>query len=646
MAAIGPLTAKIVANSEGLDPGLKVAEDKVKASADKIAEETGKSGKDAGKRWAESWADGVRGLAKGALGLGKDLASFAERAMTNPGRVFADAVGALGNVAGRMPVLGPLLALPFEGAGAAATMALDAYDKGAERLKLLGQEAMRANMPLGDFQVLAESMGGDLSASAAQIFKFQAALEAAANAGLGAKNVFTELGLDALELQTRGTKAAFGEFADKVRGLGTSFAQAAAAKEIWGRGAADLMPTLLRGSEFMDKRQKLLGGFGAGFSDADFENLKKAQAAKKEWSLLWQGLETQVTIGLAPVFRAFSELMPKLSEMGVTAKGLAPVITEIGFGILTAGAAAVEFVIDALKDPWGTITKGWELAKGMLIGIATEMGVAIGKGIDAGLASGGGVGEAFSEFFTQKRMKESKAFLERSREALEAAEFEKANPGWGKPPSWMEMGPGREDYLANWLAETSAMGPQLESGGTGQRLADRVREIRQQLRPAFEGITTDARQNDPFAVWESSVTSFLGNSESALGKFESQWKSLKGFLDSAPKVFGVDDDAAGFRALQLGQQLAGKGGYQLLQSLRAAGGAPLGSQFVGAAEAGSREAYSAVTQYTSARETLEQEIARLLEESRQIEQQHLEEGRKATELLGDLLANLKVGGDF
>lgn len=633
---IGPLTAKIIANSEGLDPGLKAAEDKVKASADKIAEETAKAGKESGKRWAESWADGVRNLTKGALSLGNDLAKFAERAMTNPGRVFADTVGALGNVAGRMPVLGPLLALPFEGVNAAATMALDAYDKGAERLKLLGQEAMRANMPLGDFQVLAESMGGDIAAAAAQIFKFQAALENAAGAGLGAKNVFTELGLDALELQTRGTKAAFSEFADRVRALGTSFAQTAAAKEIWGRGAADLMPTLLRGSEFIDKRSKLLGGFGAGFSDADFENLKKAQAAKKEWALLWQGLETQVTIGLAPVFRAFSELMPKLSEMGITAKGLAPIITEIGFGILTAGTAVVDFVIEAFRDPWGAITRGWDSAKGALVGIATEMGVAIGKGIDAGLASGGGVGEAFSEFFTRKRMKESKDFLERSREALEVAEFEKANPGWGGrgSPAWMDMGPHFEGGGAG--------------GGIGQRLADRIREIRQQLKPAMEGVKADAQQNDPFAVWEDSVKNFLGSAESALSKFKAQWQSLRGFLDAGDRqVFGVDDDAKGFQALQLGEKLAGKGGFALLQALRGAagGGAALGSQFVGAAERGSREAYSAITQYQgSARESVQEEIRRLLEEANEQGRIQTEQGRQAVEAMRDLRDLLEVEG--
>ncbi len=87
-----------------------------------------------------------------------------------------------------------------------------------------------------------------------------------------------------------------------------------------------------------------------------------------------------------------------------------------------------------------------------------------------------------------------------------------------------------------------------------------------------------------------------------------------------------------------------KASFDLLSKLRGGYGGDL-NKGVGVMQSGSKEAYSAIRQYQSdARESVQDEIKRLLQEANRVQADQLEQGKRAAEALKEVADNLKVGG--
>lgn len=635
---IGPLTAKIVANSEGMDPGLKQAEDKVKVGSKRMADTAAKEGAEAGKGFVTGFANSLRGLGAGGLGLASGLGQWAQQALTAPIAALSGGLSSLGDLATRAPILGPLLGLPFAGA-AVGTGALAAfYLEGSNAIKEFAAEARQANVDLREFQVIATAIGDPGKASNA-LGNLQEKLHELAQAGGVAQGVLARVIPDAMDLQLMGVDRAFGIVSDRIVALGSRASQVTAIKAIFGKAGEPATEAILRGSAGLEWTRSLLTGFGADFGEGDLRNVKAAERAMKELGFLQRGIANQVTIALAPGVAELASRLPTLLDLGISGRGLADALVDGAERIMKAGAFVADTFDHLFTDPWGFLEETWDSVWDWAVSTWNEM-------LDSLTATAKWFIAALGEAI-EAAIKRATDFIGRTFPSLFEGKGKLRKVGFGQ----MEVIPeaeGADRWGDNWGDNDPSnfsggdWGPKRERS---TNFMDQVENFMDRWRKRMNDLGDDARRNDPFAIWAESAEKRLSTLESPLEKLQKEWRGLKGFLDSAPNVFGIDDDEAGFRALQLGDRLAGRGGYQLLQQLRSLGGGPLGAQFVGAAERGSREAYSAVTQYQGAgRESVQEEVRRLLEEANEQGRQQIEQGRQAVEAMRDLRDLLDVEG--
>ncbi len=617
---LGPLSLKITASPQGLEQGLAQSEQMVQASAARMDDATAKTGADAGKGWALSLAEKIKGGLGDAGEALQGAGQLVEKALGNPARFLTDNVfGALGNVAGRIPGLGPLLALPFEGLQTVGNAALDLYDQGSQKMLEVGKAARAAGLEIGEFQAFA-SLVGDTDQAAAAMFRFQTSLQTAAQEGVGADNAFTRLGIDAAKLLTEGSALnAWGVFADRLKEAGGSAAKLDLAGDVFGRRQAGaLMDALGKGSAGVERRSDLIDLFGGRFDEGTLTLIKQAKEAQREIALFKQGFETQVTVGLAPVITALAEMLPKLSEMGISAKGLSGVVTDIGFGILDVGA----FLVDVFTHP----TESLEDFKTTWLGVEATMleGIArLGSSISSALL--GPLGKAGIVLDVGLRgasmqLGGSGSVANDLRQQADELRKQQASREWSR---------------ALDLAEA-------EFEGRGTRTArDALAELKAEILGRRDEVNQAVGQFDPFAAWKASADAFNAKLDTPFDKLRKEAAALKGQLDGMPNAMNPFDPEAGLKGLALEDSLKARGGWNLLQQLRSAPGGAA-SPFVGAAEAGSREAFSAVNEYRAQREDLQEEIARLTRQAVEIAQQQLQIGRDSAKELENLNNKLRV----
>lgn len=627
---IGPLTAKIIASSEGMDPGLKQAEAKVKGSTRKMADDAAREGAEAGKGFVAGFAGGLRGLGGAGLSLASGLGQWAQQALTAPIAALSGGLSSLGDLATRAPILGPLLGLPFAGA-AVGTGALAAfYAEGSSAIKEFAAEARQANVDLGEFQVIATAIGDPGKASNA-LGNLQEKLHELAQAGGVAQGVLARVIPDAMDLQLMGVDRAFGIVSDRIAALGSRASQVTAIKAIFGKAGEPATEAILRGSAGLEWTRSLLTGFGADFGEGDLKNVKAAERALKELGFLQRGIANQVTIALAPGVAELASRLPTLLDLGISGRGLADALIDGAERLMKAGAWVADTFDHLFSDPWGFLEETWANVWDWAVSTWNEMLDSLREVATWFITS---LGEAI-----ETAIKRATDFIGRTFPSLFSGTGKLRKVGFGQ----MEVIPeAAEEEIVRGGTSGGDWTPKRERG-TG--FSDWVDNFVERWRKRMNDLGGEARRNDPFAIWAESAEKRLSTLESPFEKLQKEWKGLKGLLDQAPKVFGVDEDEVGFQGLGLQERLAGRGGFQLLQALRSAGGAPLGSQFVGAAERGSREAYSAITQYQgSARESVQEEIRRLLEEANEQGRIQTEQGRQAVEAMRDLRDLLEVEG--
>lgn len=585
---IGPLTVKLTANAEGVKAGMDEATKQVDAGGDKMA----KAAEKASKGMAARMIEGMKGVFSGAMDWGSTIGGLFEKMLGNPGRFLADNIlGSLSNLANRIPALGPLLAAPFDLTASAISAALDTFDTGKVRIMEMGKAAAAANVDLSQFQVIQNALGTDASTTSLMLTKMQKSLTEMALAGPDANNAVTRLGLSAKELLQMPVEKMLGTFGDGLGTLGSRFLQTSYASEVFGRGSNTIMMGLMRGSEGISKFRKLIDGFGAGVGASDFENVRAVEAASKEFKFLKEGFGNQITVGTAAVLAELADSIPKLSELGVTFKGLATTVVDAAEIMAKAGG----LVIEAWSKP-ELILKVWEAAATGFEAIMMKMVSVANRAIGEMLERSGRMFALISPGFGGG-MESLGTIAKQDASGLTASTnlaFQRAMKD-----------------LRDAFAET-------KSGSAINGFFDRVRE-----RLADTGKA--GKDNDPFAFWLESAGRLQERLENAspVGKIKQGLAEIRSLVQGGPVelmgrggVVRIDPNTGmplgGQEAHEMFAGLAEKASFALFSSLKSY--MPSYTP-VGAAERGSREAYSAELAYRGAATENIQEVIKNIQEA-------------------------------
>jgi hypothetical protein len=145
-----------------------------------------------------------------------------------------------------------------------------------------------------------------------------------------AQEKFKKWGLDPAALSSGPLKEALSAIADRVRSLGSTYAQTAMLTELFGRQGAELLPMFLKGSQGLDAAAAKAKELGLALSATDQAQIDQAVSAQREAKRSWAGAVNELAIVLAPVAKTIAELF-------------------------SAAAKEIRLAIEALKEAWDLI---------------------------------------------------------------------------------------------------------------------------------------------------------------------------------------------------------------------------------------------------------------------------------------------------
>ena len=662
---VGPVSVRMSASPEGLAAGLATAENMVAASGQKMAAESDKAGSKlaaaitgklsaSGNFLNKTLPEKVRGGVQASYGAIMSLEGTLEKALKDPGRAAVDLVGGIGGQLARIPALGGVLALPFEGVAAAGALALAAYAKGADSIRELGKAAAKTGVAVSDFQVFA-LVAGDMSLAEKAVFKFQQKLADAQLAAIGTSDAFTRLGLDGRAIAEQAQTSfsgAFGKVADKIRELPSAMLQAKAAFELFGKSGFQLLPAILKGSGEIDKMRANIAKFGGGVNGADVANVKQADLSKKLVGAFVGGFSVEVTKAVAPGLAVLSGLIAE------NMTGFGGLSLRLVDGFETAGLAVARFV-----DAWQAGTLWDRMSAGATGFFATVMaGIGellsrlpnVAKALDAITPTwnllnplGGGLGGATGGGLAGPRI----------REALGTKEANPMADGFAQiAKEMMEKSKKLNDDIAKREAEDA----KKRGGKTAAALVSGFTDEWRRRTTEFQKTTGQ----DLFAGLWPKVEAMMGKRKDPLAEFQNAMKdvaAVKGalfgagagqLLGGAVEWFGGIDGA--LTDVQKALTEIGKGNdlglgnlAGLADGLNAFPGLVEGAannafealksqvklpevRFAGAMQAGTREAYSLIQAWKANPQlTVEEQMKMILEEQKRLQEEQNRIGREA-----------------
>lgn len=352
----------------------------------------------------------------------------------------------------------------------------------------------------------------------------------------GGDNAFSRLGIDAAALSGKPLQA-FGAFADKVNGLGTQFEKLAMAERVFGDGAADMLGAIERGAAGIAKARTQMDAFGATIGPGMVAMAKQAEIATRAVGLFKDGLLNQIVIGAGAVL---AELGDRFGTLGISFENLGKTAVEVGRVIVQAGNA----VWEAWTTPgvsskiWDAFMVGFKMVGNYLEGVLVGAVGRAFKTIGLGL---GGAGDRLIESGMDSRK-------------LAGARYE------------VEFKPA-----LNAIVDATERGAKINEVFDGA--IERINKIGKV-----------ANENNPFATWMASAKEWETGNKTSFEMLFEKINRAKYLLDPA--------NGPGLSAMGRGRL-----GSSLFNDLK---------QFmptytpVGAMERGSREAYSAITEYQSA----------------------------------------------
>ena len=242
--------------------------------------------------------------------------------------------------------------------GAAAAGALTAlYARTAPLIDANAKLADRLNMStiaLAGMQLEAGLAGVSNELLSKSLDKMAVNIGRAAAEGGMYEEAITRIGLKTEDLLKMSADEQYKAIADGIASLGTAAEQAAAAQDIFGRGGVQMLNFIRGGSEAIDAATKRAQAYGTALTRVDAAKVEAANDAWDEAQQALQGIANRITVKLAPLVQAFSEMF---SEAALESNGFGEAIDNaFSFGVKAAG-----FLADAIRGIH-VVLKGGELA--------------------------------------------------------------------------------------------------------------------------------------------------------------------------------------------------------------------------------------------------------------------------------------------
>lgn len=592
MADIGPMTAKLVANADGVFRGVKQA--------------------------GAALTQGAPMLAAKAKEIGQAIGSGLGSALS---------VGVKAGLAG-------LAATGLSGFLSAGGLAA-AYVSGASQIRELAAAAQKATSPVREFQAAAAALGS-VEGAAEAMAKLNVAITDSILAGARA-DAFENAGLDPRRLFLADN--AFEQVADTIAGMEGAWRRSWHAMQLFGEEYRKFLPMLSRGSGFIAEQQRLLDSFGANVTPGMAASVKAADRFFHQFAVLKQAFSVQVAGGVGALIAALSDRLPKLPEMGLHFRGLAGQIIDAAEAVARFGlsvhraftnpevrSALFDLLSEAASYFGNRLMQAFSFGLGKLLQGVGEIKVSrflpalqlgeVGKLVEA-VSRGFGIDAQFNQRGVRKAWEAMTGSLASDPAWKRLQEFFDDARGYlGSPGAGIDRNPFDVVIVGAQQLASQTKGPLESFRGEVRSLAG----LLDQAADAMEKLEASARDAAPdLAALLRGFTPIGGGMAGALADAQRIIDDLE--RNAAMKAFGA------LRALE-----------------SAAGG---GDQYraVAAMRAGSKEAFSLIAaRENEVRETPLDRLRRLLEIANARQEEEIAVGKEILQAVRDGKINLRIGG--
>ena len=250
--------------------------------------------------------------------------------------------------------------------------------EGALELKHAAVIAGTTAEKLQSLQFAAEVSEVPVEALSMGLMRLQRAMFASGNGAMGAGAAFKAFGLNQKDLAKMDSTEAFTAVAQAISDVKNPAEQTALAMKIFGRGGAQLLPLMKKGSEGIAELRGEVVKLGGGFSQEYIEKAEKTHEASVKLQMTWRSLSVLLTDRLVPALtwitdkaRLFVQGINHLSEsVDLGRVGLSAFVA-----VAIAGLSTVLPLITAFAVKSALPIAGW-----ILLGLAIEDIVALFQG--------------------------------------------------------------------------------------------------------------------------------------------------------------------------------------------------------------------------------------------------------------------------
>lgn len=362
----------------------------------------------------------------------------------------------------------------------------------------------------------------------------------------------------------------FDAIATRIAAIKDPMQQANTAARIFGKSWIDILPILQRGGNALGEARDAARRFGLAVGPQDVANLGEVSRSMRDMGAIWEGLKTQFTLGVGGIA---AELSKSFDLSAVNISGFRDTVVDVAETVAKVGAT----IIAAWSDT-SLIKEAWESSINYIVGFAK---VQFGKILSE---IGGQLKGTFLDKGGHMLLLEGAGNLFQAQGGLQQVKAEKRLGNLGNDLKTTAPWQAVEDFFGN----------------VRNRMAPDAKPNPLQVNPALVQQLRDVRQQ---------MGTILAT---PLQTFQQQMRDIKLLQDAG--------------------EFAGPGGDKQLARLQATAFGNLssgmnlqGPQFAGAAEAFSREAYSAVARHESQqnRQTVQEQMKAILEEQKRIEEEQL-----------------------
>jgi len=331
--------------------------------------------------------------------------------------------------------------------------------------------------------------------------------EAVLEGGEGAK-ALSKLGLSAADLKKLSLKEAFLEIADALNDQGNAYTRSALAKDIFGKGAKEILPVLELGRAGIRAYADELQRMGGVIDDAGLERLNRLDDTLKRVEVQYDQIRKKQTLFMIEMGDAALQQSGAPPDMGVMdAWSLAVDAAQLGMRELHRYAVDLRAIS---KQDWGHFLQTDLLAPG---------------------AGGGDFGPTDEEMARQEKQR-------KQQEALDTA-VNKLHAGFSKQLATMGMGANEAKVYE--LQLQGLAGAELDLAYAAAKEIDALKDIKKAQDPVLENM----------AEWVRYGQRIYQETRTPLEKFEQDLADLEVLAE-----MGLDPETVQRRLDQLRQGLA------------------------------------------------------------------------------------------